>query len=79
MTVAASAAQSCMSVSCLMSPLRCWQIVTIVITEYGIQFPEVMDSISSAFSWCNFGLFSLFQQGCKVSGVVVLGTVWSCG
>jgi hypothetical protein len=47
------------------------QIVTIVVTEYSIKFPKAMDSITAAFGWCNFGVFTLFRQGCKVRSAYV--------
>jgi hypothetical protein len=41
-------------------------VVTIVIQEYHIPFPPIMDSLTSAFSWANLSVFQLVQTGCKV-------------
>jgi hypothetical protein len=49
---------------CVFAP---WgQVITIIITEFELRFPQVMSSISSAFGWVNLSVFTLVRQGCKV-------------
>jgi hypothetical protein len=52
------------------SPLPAPPVVTIVIQEYHIPYPRIMDSLTSAFSWANLSVFQLVQTGCKVRTAV---------
>jgi hypothetical protein len=42
------------------------QVVTIIISEYGIPYPAITRSLLSAFGWCNLSVFALVKTGCKV-------------
>jgi hypothetical protein len=48
------------------------QIITIIISEYSIPYPAVMDNLKESFSWANLNIFELVETGCKVC---VLGLV----
>jgi hypothetical protein len=39
-------------------------VFAIVVTEYGIKFSHVVDSVTDAFGWVN--VFSVFKATCKV-------------
>jgi hypothetical protein len=46
--------------------LLAWQIITIVISEYHIPYPALMDNLKASFSWANLNVFELVETGCKV-------------
>ncbi len=44
-----------------------WQITTIIVADYQVPFPPIMDMVKRAFSWANLSLFELVETGCKAS------------
>ena len=43
------------------------QVSTVMTTSYDIDFPNVVDKVSSYFEFVNFSLFSFVQIGCKAT------------
>ncbi len=66
--------RSCVGVHLCALPGFPWadQIITIIISEYNIPYPAVMDNLKESFSWANLNIFELVETGCKVC---VLGLV----